>query len=208
MNEHIRAAESWRPSLQTSPAAPALLRNAQVCTTLLFPVLRPAYYNGPGILVARVAALLRGNRWCYLLFYFSVHGFGPKCCLREHRSLPLSLPLASPCCWLAARPPMWTRPSAGARTKSTRAFDEASTGSFDEAVPLYEKLRPRRRHRPGQQASLEKAYANYKSGEKPRPSPHSTALWKLHPASEAVDYALYLKGLVPISTKTWACSRL
>lgn len=77
------------------------------------------------------------------------------------------------------------------------ARDEASTGSFDKAVPLYEKLEGRAAGTAlAQQAQLEKAYAQYKSGEKAQAIATLDRFMKLHPASEAVDYALYLKGLV------------
>ena len=79
----------------------------------------------------------------------------------------------------------------------SEARDEASSGSFDKAVPLYEKLEGRAAGTAlAQQAQLEKAYAQYKSGEKAQAIATLDRFVKLHPASEAVDYALYLKGLV------------
>lgn len=79
----------------------------------------------------------------------------------------------------------------------SEARDEASTGSFDKAVPLYEKLEGRAAGTPlAQQAQLEKAYSQYKSGEKAQAIGTLDRFIKLHPASEGVDYALYLKGLV------------
>ena len=77
------------------------------------------------------------------------------------------------------------------------ARDEASTGSFDKAVPLYEKLEGRAAGTPlAQQAQLDKAYAHYKSSEKAQAIATLDRFIKLHPASPALDYALYLKGLV------------
>ena len=77
------------------------------------------------------------------------------------------------------------------------ARDEASTGSFDKAVPLYEKLEGRAAGTAlAQQAQLEKAYAQYKSGDKAQALGTLDRFIKLHPASDGVDYALYLKGLV------------
>ena len=79
----------------------------------------------------------------------------------------------------------------------SEARDEASTGSFDKAVPLYEKLEGRAAGTPlAQQAQLEKAYAQYKGGEKVQALATLDRFMKLHPASPAMDYALYLKGLV------------
>ena len=45
------------------------------------------------------------------------------------------------------------------------AKDEASSGSYEKAIPLFEKLEGRAAGTPlAQQAQLEKAYAQYKSG--------------------------------------------
>ncbi len=79
----------------------------------------------------------------------------------------------------------------------TEARDEVSAGAFDKAVPLFEKLEGRAAGTPlAQQAQLEKAYAQYKAGEKAQAQATLERFLKLHPASPATDYALYLKGLV------------
>jgi outer membrane protein assembly factor BamD len=77
------------------------------------------------------------------------------------------------------------------------AKEEASSGAYDKAIPLYEKLEGRAAGTPlAQQAQLEKAYAQYKGGEQPQAIATLDRFMKLHPASPAYDYALYLKGLV------------
>jgi outer membrane protein assembly factor BamD len=77
------------------------------------------------------------------------------------------------------------------------AKDEASSGAYDKAIPLYEKLEGRAAGTPlAQQAQLEKAYVQYKSGELPQAIATLDRFMRLHPASPALDYALYLKGLV------------
>ncbi|MGH6638099.1 MAG: outer membrane protein assembly factor BamD [Polaromonas sp.] len=77
------------------------------------------------------------------------------------------------------------------------AKDEASSGAYDKAIPLYEKLEGRAAGTPlAQQAQLEKAYAQYKGGEQAQAVATLDRFMKLHPASPAMDYALYLKGLV------------
>jgi len=77
------------------------------------------------------------------------------------------------------------------------AKDEASSGAYDKAIPLYEKLEGRAAGTPlAQQAQLEKAYAQYKGGEQAQAAATLDRFMKLHPASPAMDYALYLKGLV------------
>ena len=77
------------------------------------------------------------------------------------------------------------------------AKDEAGSGAYDKAVPLYEKLEGRAAGTPlAQQAQLEKAYAQYKAGEKANAIATIDRFMKLHPASPALDYALYLKGVI------------
>ncbi len=77
------------------------------------------------------------------------------------------------------------------------ARDEISSGAYDKAVPLLEKLEGRAAGTPlAQQAQLDKAHAQYKGGDKAQALATLDRFLKLHPASPAVDYALYLKGLV------------
>ena len=79
----------------------------------------------------------------------------------------------------------------------SEAQEELTGGSYDKAVPLLEKLEGRAAGTPlAQQAQLDKAYAHYKSSEKAQAIATLDRFIKLHPASPAVDYALYLKGLV------------
>jgi outer membrane protein assembly factor BamD len=77
------------------------------------------------------------------------------------------------------------------------ARDEADSGTYDKAIALYEKLEGRAAGTPlAQQAQLDKAYAQYKGGEQAQALATLNRFMKLHPASPAMDYALYLKGLV------------
>ncbi|MDR6215447.1 outer membrane protein assembly factor BamD [Paracidovorax wautersii] len=79
----------------------------------------------------------------------------------------------------------------------SEARDELNSGAFDKAVPLFEKLEGRAAGTAlAQQAQLDKAYAQYKAGEKVQAVATLDRFMKLHPASPAYDYALYLKGLV------------
>ena len=74
---------------------------------------------------------------------------------------------------------------------------EANDGSYDKAIPLYEKLEGRAAGTPlAQQAQLDKAYAQFKTGEQAQAVATIDRFIKLHPASPAMDYALYLKGTV------------
>jgi outer membrane protein assembly factor BamD len=77
------------------------------------------------------------------------------------------------------------------------AREEMDAGAYDKAVPLFEKLEGRAAGTPlAQQAQLEKAYAQYKANDQAQALATLDRFLKLHPASPAVDYALYLKGVV------------
>jgi outer membrane protein assembly factor BamD len=77
------------------------------------------------------------------------------------------------------------------------AKDEMGSAQWDKAVPLLEKLEARAAGTPlAQQAQLDKAYAHYKAGEPAQALAALDRFIKLHPASPALDYALYLKGIV------------
>ncbi|MDB5947800.1 MAG: putative transrane protein [Ramlibacter sp.] len=77
------------------------------------------------------------------------------------------------------------------------AKDEQNSGAYDKAIPLFEKLEGRAAGTPmAQQAELEKAYSQYKSGDQAQAQATLDRFMKLHPASPALDYALYLKGIV------------
>ena len=79
----------------------------------------------------------------------------------------------------------------------SEAREEMTGGAYDKAVPLLEKLEGRAAGTPlAQQAQLDKAYAQFKAGEKAQAIATLDRFMKLHPASPAFDYALYLKGLV------------
>ncbi len=77
------------------------------------------------------------------------------------------------------------------------AKDEVSNGGYDKAVGYYEKLEIRAIGTPlGQQAQVEKAYAQYKTGAQAEALLTLDRFMRLHPASPLIDYALYLRGLV------------
>lgn len=79
----------------------------------------------------------------------------------------------------------------------SEAKDESKAGAYDKAVSLFEKLEGRAAGTSlAQQAQLEKAYAQYKGGEQAQAIATLNRFTKLHPSSPALDYALYLKGLV------------
>ena len=79
----------------------------------------------------------------------------------------------------------------------TQAREEMDNIQYTKAIELFEKLEGRAAGTPlAQQAQLEKAYAHYKNEEAAQAMATLDRFMRLHPASTAVDYALYLKGLV------------
>ena len=77
------------------------------------------------------------------------------------------------------------------------AKDELNSGSYEKAVPLFEKLEGRAAGTPlAQQAQLEKAYAQYKAADPAQALATLDRFIKLHPASPALDYAIYMKGVI------------
>jgi outer membrane protein assembly factor BamD len=79
----------------------------------------------------------------------------------------------------------------------TEATEERAAGNFEKSVTLLEKLEGRAAGTPlAQQAQIDKAFTQYKAGEQAQALATIDRFQKLHPASPAMDYALYLKGLV------------
>lgn len=77
------------------------------------------------------------------------------------------------------------------------AKESMAANQWDKAVPLLEKLEARAAGTPlAQQAQLDKAFAQFRAGENAQAIATIERFIKLHPASSALDYALYLKGIV------------
>jgi outer membrane protein assembly factor BamD len=76
------------------------------------------------------------------------------------------------------------------------AKDEMNSSQWEKAITLLEKLESRAAGTPlAQQAQLDKAYAQSKAGDSVQAVSTIDRFMRLHPASPALDYALYLKGM-------------
>jgi outer membrane protein assembly factor BamD len=76
------------------------------------------------------------------------------------------------------------------------AKDNLNNKIYDKAIGLYEKLEGRAAGTVlSQQAQLDKAYAQLKSGEATSAIATLNRFIKINPASPAIDYAIYLKGV-------------
>lgn len=77
------------------------------------------------------------------------------------------------------------------------AREDMASGSYDRAIKTLEKVEGRAAGTLlAQQAQLELAYAYWKTGERAQAQTTLDRFIKLHPSSPALDYAMYLKGLV------------
>lgn len=70
----------------------------------------------------------------------------------------------------------------------SEAQDEVNSGSYEKAIPLFEKLEGRAAGTPlAQQAQIEKAYAQFKGGEQAQAVATLDRFIKLHPSSPALE---------------------
>jgi len=77
------------------------------------------------------------------------------------------------------------------------ARDEMSSGSYDKAIKILERVEGRAAGSIlAQQAQLDMAYAQWRSGERAASLSTLDRFIKTHPSSPALDYAMYLKGIV------------
>ncbi|MBI3228968.1 MAG: outer membrane protein assembly factor BamD [Burkholderiales bacterium] len=84
----------------------------------------------------------------------------------------------------------------------SEAKDEQSSGSFERAVQLFEKLESRYPFGTyAQQAQMEIAYTHYKQGDQPLALAAAERFIKLHPNHPNVDYMYYLRGLINFNDK-------
>lgn len=78
----------------------------------------------------------------------------------------------------------------------SEAKEESSAGNYDRAIRLYERLEGRASGSSlSQQAQLEKAFLQYKTGEKAAALATLERFIKFNPTSPGLDYAYYLQGL-------------
>lgn len=77
------------------------------------------------------------------------------------------------------------------------ARDEAAEGNYEAAIKRFEKVEARASGTlMAQQAQLDAAYGYYKTGEKALALAKIERFMRLNPSSPAIDYALYLQGLI------------
>jgi outer membrane protein assembly factor BamD len=78
-----------------------------------------------------------------------------------------------------------------------QAKEDLAAGSYEPAIKALERVEGRAAGTLlAQQASLDLAYAQWRTNERVQAAATLDRFIKLHPSSPAIDYALYLKGLI------------
>jgi outer membrane protein assembly factor BamD len=114
----------------------------------------------------------------------------------DHRKPALVLLLA---CTLAAcnSPPPASSPNASAETLYADAKDDMGSGAWERAIKTLERVEGRAAGTLlAQQAQLDMAYAQWRGGERVQALATVDRFVKLNPSSPALDYALYLRGVI------------
>ncbi len=113
---------------------------------------------------------------------------------------PLAVPLAL--AFLTALPGCGTSPAEDALRNSpeklyAQAKEDLNAGSYEQAIKALERVEGRAAGTLlAQQAMLDLAYAKWRTSERVEAVAVLERFIKLHPSSPAMDYALYLKGLI------------
>ena len=89
------------------------------------------------------------------------------------------------------------------------AREDLNSGSYDKAIAALEKVEGRAAGTLlAQQAALDLAFAKWKSGERVEAITKLDRFVRLYPSSPALDYALYLKGVVNFNENTGFLTRI
>jgi outer membrane protein assembly factor BamD len=89
------------------------------------------------------------------------------------------------------------------------ARDEMSSGRYGEAIKLLAKLESRYPFGSwAQQAQMDTAFAHYREGSRAQALVAVERFIRLHPSSEYLDYAYYLKGLINFNDEQGLLARL
>jgi outer membrane protein assembly factor BamD len=125
---------------------------------------------------------------------------------RRSAALLLVATLLAAC---AGGPPEDPNSQAGLDKLYAEAKDDLSIGSFEPAIKKLERVEARAAGTLlAQQAMIEKAWAQFRSGEKAAAVVTIDRFLKLHPSSPGVEYAMYLKGLVNFNENLGLFGRL
>jgi outer membrane protein assembly factor BamD len=95
------------------------------------------------------------------------------------------------------QPPAATSAAPGVDQLYAQAKDDMASGAWDSAIKTLERIEGRAAGTVlAQQAQLDLAYAYWRSGERAQALAAIERFIKLNPSSPALDYALYLRGVI------------
>jgi outer membrane protein assembly factor BamD len=95
------------------------------------------------------------------------------------------------------QPPAATSAAPGVDQLYAQAKDDMASGAWDSAIKTLERIEGRAAGTLlAQQAQLDLAYAYWRSGERAQALAAIERFIKLNPSSPALDYALYLRGVI------------
>ena len=93
--------------------------------------------------------------------------------------------------------PLLSSPNASASDLYADAKDDISSGNYEKGIKTLERVEGRGAGTVlAQQAQLDMAYAYWRSGERAQAEATLERFIKLNPSSPALDYALYLRGVI------------
>lgn len=93
--------------------------------------------------------------------------------------------------------PLLSSPNADVNELYKDAKDDISSGNYDKGIKTLERVEGRGAGTVlAQQAQLDMAYAYWRNGERAQAETTLDRFIKLNPSSPALDYALYLRGII------------
>ncbi|MDH4062531.1 MAG: outer membrane protein assembly factor BamD, partial [Aquincola sp.] len=109
----------------------------------------------------------------------------------------------------ASAPPIDPNSTQAVEKLYAEGKEEMASGGYDRAAKIFERVEGRASGTLlGQQAALDLAYAQYKSGERATALATLDRFIRLQPSSPALDYAYYLRGVVNFNDNLGVLSTL
>ncbi|MDH4290735.1 MAG: outer membrane protein assembly factor BamD [Aquincola sp.] len=123
--------------------------------------------------------------------------------------LPLTVAALLAAAGCASAPPIDPNSTQAVEKLYAEGKEEMASGGYDRAAKIFERVEGRASGTLlGQQAALDLAYAQYKSGERATALATLDRFIRLQPSSPALDYAYYLRGVVNFNDNLGVLSTL
>jgi outer membrane protein assembly factor BamD len=123
--------------------------------------------------------------------------------------VPLAVAALLAAAGCASSPPVDPNSTQAVEKLYAEGKEEMASGGYDRAAKIFERVEGRASGTLlGQQAALDLAYAQYKSGERATALATLDRFIRLQPSSPALDYAYYLRGIVNFNDNLGVLSTL